>query len=149
VSQETLVIIKPHGMVHREFILGLIQGNGFDLVTSKVLESVDEATIRAHYHDVAERHGPEVLEQLVQQMTEGPLWVGIFDRAEAITVMRELIGSTDPEKAGPGTIRRILREGNESIALSKAEGRAVRNMIHASSSWEDYWREFKVWFQAS
>lgn len=144
-EQETLVIIKPHGMVHQAFILAMLKENGFGLLTGKVLEP-DEAMIRAHYHDVAERYGPQVLEQLVQQMTEGPLWVGVFSRADAVNYMRELIGATDPEKAEPGTIRRILREGDESIALSKAQGRAVRNMVHASSSQEEYWREFKVWF---
>ena len=132
-------------MVHQAFILAMLKENGFSLLTGKVLEP-DEAMIRAHYHDVAERYGPQVLEQLVQQMTEGPLWVGVFSRADAVNYMRELIGATDPEKAEPGTIRRILREGDESIALSKAQGRAVRNMVHASSSQEEYWREFKVWF---
>jgi nucleoside-diphosphate kinase len=146
VIEQTLVIIKPHavGTGKISAIEARIREAGFAEVMSTGLIAKDE-TIRRHYHDIAERYGPEVLEQLVTQMTAGILLVTIYERECAVSVMRELIGATDPAKAAPGTIRGDFCNG-ETLAKAKEEGRAVNNLIHASSSPEEFEREKAVWF---
>ncbi len=146
-EEKTLVIIKPHAIRQNLYdpIIKLIEMTGFEQV-AHIWKLASPEEVEKHYHDIEKRHGRDVLEQLISQMTSSRMWVAIFRRDNAVQVMRDLIGATDPAKAAAGTIRNQLAEEGESLALAMSQRRAVNNVIHASASKEDFEREFRVWF---
>lgn len=54
-----------------------------------------------------------------------------------------LVGDTDPAKAEPGTIRSM---SPDSMALSLSERRALRNLVHRSTSPDETVREASIFF---
>jgi len=54
-----------------------------------------------------------------------------------------LVGDTDPAKAGPGTIRSLSQD---SVERSLSERRAVRNLVHRSTTREETEREAAIFF---
>jgi len=67
-------------------------------------------------------------------MTSGPVVVIILKHINAVEEFRKLIGSTDPAKAEPGTIRKIF-------AVS-----VQMNAVHGSDSDENAVREAGFFF---
>jgi len=63
---------------------------------------------------------------------------------DAIHTTRRIIGDTDPANADSETIRGEL--GVDSMDQADDEGRALRNLIHASADPEDAGREIPLWF---
>ena len=68
----------------------------------------------------------------------------LVEGQSAVEVIRRITGNTDPAKAEEGTIRGDFAD--DSIEKANAENRAVRNILHASSSLEDAEREIELWF---
>ena len=54
---------------------------------------------------------------LVEFMTSGPIVVAVLKKENAVEDYRKLIGSTDPEKAEAGTIRREFAESMRANAV--------------------------------
>jgi nucleoside-diphosphate kinase len=67
-------------------------------------------------------------------MTSGPGLALALERDDAVAVLRQTIGATDPAQAEPGTIRRLYAQSKE------------RNAIHASDSTENAIREVGFFF---
>lgn len=65
-------------------------------------------------------------------MTSADIIAMILEREGAVAKGRELIGKTDPSKAEKGTIRGDFAD--DSILKANLEGRATRNLVHASDS---------------
>jgi nucleoside-diphosphate kinase len=77
--------------------------------------------------DVAARHyaehqGKPFYDGLIAFITSGPVVAMIWEGREAVSVVRSLMGATDPLKASPGTIR-----GDLALDLGM-------NLIHGSDS---------------
>jgi nucleoside-diphosphate kinase len=70
-------------------------------------------------------------------MSSGPVFVMILKHKNAVEEFRKLIGATDPEKAEPGTIRKLF-------AVS-----VTMNAIHGSDSDENASREAEFFFSDS
>jgi nucleoside-diphosphate kinase len=66
--------------------------------------------------------GKPFLEPLVAYMSSGPIVALVLEGDNAILRLREVVGSTDPAKAAPGTIRRDFGVDIQS------------NAVHASDS---------------
>ncbi|MET8983438.1 nucleoside-diphosphate kinase [Streptomyces sp. NPDC004539] len=60
------------------------------------------------------------------------------------SLLRRLIGHTDPAAAVTGTIRGDL--GEDTLSEARAQQRLVRNLVHTSDDPEAARREFGVWF---
>ena len=69
--------------------------------------------------------GKPFYDELVTFMSSGPITAAILEKGNAVEDFRKLIGSTDPEKADEGTIRKLF-------ASSIGE-----NAIHGSDSDEN------------
>jgi nucleoside-diphosphate kinase len=67
-------------------------------------------------------------------MTSGPVFVMILKHDNAVEEFRKLIGATDPNKAEPGTIRKIF-------AVS-----VQMNAVHGSDSDENAQKEADFFF---
>src|SRR6202022_1578504 len=98
-----LVLVKPDG-VQRGLvgeIIGRLERRGLKLISLKLMQISRELAAR-HY---AEHQGKPFYNGLLAFITSGPVVAMIWEGREAVTVVRSLMGSTDPLKAAPGTIR--------------------------------------------
>jgi nucleoside-diphosphate kinase len=118
--QRTLVLVKPDG-VQRGLvgaIIARLEGRGLKLVGLKMMRITKEVAAR-HY---AEHQGKPFYDGLIAFITSGPVVAMIWEGREAVSVVRSLMGATDPLKATPGTIR-----GDLALDLGM-------NLIHGSDS---------------
>ena len=76
-------------------------------------------------------------EALVKFMTEGPIIVMALERENAIAVLREVMGATDPAKAAEGTIRKRFASNIE------------RNCVHGSDAPATAQTELQFFFSAA
>ena len=125
--QRTLVLVKPDG-VQRGLIgpiLARLERRGLKLVAMKMMRISRELAGR-HY---AEHQGKPFYDGLIAFITSGPVVAMIWEGREAVTVVRSVMGSTDPLKAAPGTIRGDLAldlgmnliYGSDSAARAETE----------------------------
>lgn len=132
-EQRTLVLLKPdaiqRGLVGE--IISRIERRGLKLVACKLLRE-DEALAHRHY----EAHvGKAFFPGLVKFITSGPILAMVWQGKNAVDVVRATMGSTDPQKAAPGTIR-------ADYALDIG-----RNVVHGSDSLESAKREIELFFR--
>jgi nucleoside-diphosphate kinase len=126
-------MIKPDGVKRRLVgeIISRFEKRGFNIVAMKMVH-IDRTTAERLYE---EHKGKSFFEELINYITSGPVVCMVVEGEEAVTVVRKMIGNTDPKEAPPGTIR-------GDYALTKAE-----NIIHASDSEEKAKREISIFFE--
>lgn len=78
--------------------------------------------------------GKEFFDGLVEFMSSGPVIAAILEKDNAVEDFRTLIGNTDPEKAAPGTIRKLFAQS------------VRKNAIHGSDCDESAERECNFFF---
>jgi nucleoside-diphosphate kinase len=85
-----------------------------------------------------------LLEKLKKYMTSGPVIVMVWQGAHAVKIVRKLTGGTEPLMSDVGTIRGdyVL----DSYQMSDSDGRAIRNLVHASGSDKEARDEIRLWF---
>lgn len=114
------MIIKPEavrrGLVGQ--ILERFERKGL-LLRRLELREIPPQTAREHYAHHADK---PFFAELIESITSGPVVMAVLEGEEAVTVVRNLVGPTDPVKAPPGTIR-----GDLARALPD-------NLVHASDS---------------
>ena len=130
--QRTLVLCKPDATSRRlgGEILSRLEKTGLKIVAMKMLW-MDEALAKRHY---AVHEGKPFFESLIKYITSGPIIAAVFEGENAIAVVREAMGATDPAKAAPGTIRADLAESIE------------RNLVHGSDAEETAAVEIPIFF---
>ncbi len=130
--ERTLVIVKPDG-VQRGLIgpvMSKLEKRGLKIVAMKMIR-IDR--------DLAERHygihrGKSFFEPLVAYITSSPVVVAVFEGKNAVQVVRNTTGATNPVDAAPGTIR-----GDYALEIG-------RNIIHGSDSVENAQKEIDLFF---
>lgn len=130
--ERTFVMIKPDG-VRRKLIgeiIGRIEDRNFSIVGMKMLIP-SRQLVEEHY---AAHRGKDFFEPTVEFVTSGPVIAMIVEAENAITLMRTMMGATNPLEAAPGTIR-------SDLTVSMRE-----NLIHGSDSPEAAATEIKLWF---
>lgn len=124
--ERTLGIIKPDAFSSRESIKEMIKKSGLTLILSeqKTL-SVEEA--REFYKEHVDK---PFFAELIVYMTGGPVEVLLIEGEDAINRWRQLMGSTDPQEAEPGTIRKIFgtNKGRNAVHGSDGPFSAVREI---------------------
>lgn len=91
--------------------------------------------------------GNEVVERNAEFLNSGAVMALVFQGPNAVKKIRNLIGSTFPESANPGTIRGDF--GLENSFTGTKRKRTTYNLIHASGSVEEAEEEIKIWFKES
>lgn len=169
-EERTLVIIKPDG-VQRSLIGEITQR--FERIGLKLaaldFRVPESETVESHYlvdpdwrektgkktiesykekgetppSDDPEEVGQRILDGLKKYMSSGPVVVMVWQGAHAVQLVRKLVGGTEPLSSDIGTIRGdyVL----DSYKMSDTDGRAVRNLIHASGSVEEANLEIDLW----
>jgi len=87
----------------------------------------------------------KILENGKKFMTAGPVIAMVWQGAHAVRIVRKITGSTEPLTSDMGTIRGdfVL----DSYAMSDADDRFVRNLVHASGTVEEAEMEIAHWFK--
>ncbi len=88
--------------------------------------------------------GTRVRNGLIEALTSGPVVAVVVEGNSAISIVRKIVGATNPEKADPGSIRGMFT--TDSYDLADRNKRAVRNIAHASDSPETAKKEIATWF---
>ena len=131
-SERTLVLVKPDG-VQRGLagaVIDRIERSGLRISALKLIQ-MDRSLAERHY---AEHVGKPFYDGLVDFITSGPVVAMCVDGPNAIASVRRLMGATDPQEAGPGTIR-----GDLAVEIG-------RNLVHGAANAEDAAREVAIFF---
>ncbi len=89
-------------------------------------------------------YGRGIVEVLLHYITLGPVVAIAVEGASAVSVVKKLVGVTQPAVSDVGTIRGDFTI--DSYETANMAGRAVRNLIHCSEKPEDAKKEIAIWF---
>jgi nucleoside-diphosphate kinase len=175
-KERTLVVIKPDG-VQRSLVGEIIrryERTGLKLIAMKLLVPTPDMA-RKHYmvggeewlenvgkkaasayekrgekspYKTFRENGEAVLEGNVKYLTSGAVIAMIWQGLSAVAVVRKITGGTEPLSSDVGTIRGDLTIDSYQFADS-SDGRAIRNLIHASGEPEEAEKEIPIWFKES
>ena len=103
--QKTLSIIKPDAMElkYSGKIIDFIEEKGFKIIAQKKIV-LTKNQAEAFYSVHKER---AFFHELVDFMISGPILVQIIEAKDAVSYHREIMGSTNPDEAEEGTIRKL------------------------------------------
>ena len=134
-SNRTFTMLKPDSIEQGNMlpILNMIENAGFKIIALKYKKmSKDEAEKFYSIHS-----DKPFFNDLVSFMTRGPIIAAALEKENAVEEFRQLIGSTDPQEAMDGTLRK-------KFAKSKGE-----NAVHGSDSDENALIEIDFHFDSN
>ena len=171
-KERTLVIVKPDG-VQRSLIGEIIkrfERSGLKLAAIKMMVPTAEH-VEQHYSldpewrrvtgekriNKARERGEKppsedpleitaiILNNLKKYLSSGPVVCMVWQGAHAVELVRKITGGTEPRSSDVGTIRGdyVL----DSYNMADADGRAIRNLLHASGSVAEANKEISHWFK--
>lgn len=134
-TERTLAVIKPDALEKGVIgeICGRIEGAGLKIVGMR-MQKLNAQRAEGFY---AVHKGKVFFDSLVKFMTSGPIVVMALEGEGAIAKWRQTMGSTNPEEAAEGTIRRDFGTNIE------------RNAVHGSDAPETAKFEIGYFFEAS
>jgi nucleoside-diphosphate kinase len=132
VLEQTLSIIKPDAVSkgHVDEICKRLEESGLSIVKKETMH-LDRDKAEGFY---IEHKGKGFFEDLIKFMTSGPIQVQVLEGEEAIVKYREVMGSTNPQEAAPGTLRADFADSIDA------------NAVHGSDSKESAKREIDYFF---
>ena len=130
--EKTLSIIKPDAVGKNVIgkIISRFEENNLYLVAGKLVHFSDEMASGFY----AEHEGKPFFNDLKKFMTSGPVFVQVLEGENAVQKNRDLMGSTNPKEAAPGTIRADFANSIDA------------NAVHGSDSVESAKREIEYFF---
>ena len=114
-------------------IITRLEEKGLKIVAAKMMIITDDLA-RKHYAEHSEK---PFFKDLVDYITSGPVLAMVIEGGDCISLIRKMVGATNPKEADLGTIR-----GDYAIDTG-------RNIIHASDSPESAKREISLFFDDS
>ena len=114
-KNRTFTMIKPDAMQngHALAILTHIEKAGFKIVAMRMTQ-LDKESAKSFYSIHKER---PFFTDLVNYITSGPIIAAILEKENAVNDFRQLIGSTNPEEAADGTIRKLYAKSIDANAI--------------------------------
>lgn len=130
--EETLILVKPDGVKRRLSgeVISRIERKGYDIREMRLMQLGRELA-EEHYGEHSDK---PFFGELVDFITSGPVVAMRVEGENAIKVMRNVMGATNPAEAAPGTIR-----GDLALTISE-------NIVHGSDSPESAGRELSLFF---
>ena len=131
-EERSLVLIKPDAMQRglAGEIISRLEKRGLKIVAMKMLQ-MDKALAKRHY---AVHAGKAFFNGLVNFITSSPIIAIVFQGENAVAIIRQTMGGTDPTEADSGTIR-----GDFGIDIG-------HNLVHGSDSLENASGEIDLFF---
>ena len=128
----TLILVKPDAFARNLTgeIIARFERKGLKITALKHT-TLDRQLAEQHY---AEHQGKPFFEELVSFITSGPLVALVLEGHEAVKAARQVIGTTNPLDAAPGSIR-----GDFALEVGQ-------NMVHGSDAPESAAREAALFF---
>lgn len=133
-AEQTLVLVKPDG-VQRGLVgevISRLERRGLQLVGMKLMQ-VTDALARQHYGEHVDR---PFFGGLVSFITSSPIVAMVWEANNAVEIVRNTLGQTNPVNSPAGTIR-----GDLGIDIG-------RNLVHGSDSPESAAREVNLFFSS-
>ena len=129
---QTLILVKPDAFDRAMTgeILARFERKGLRILALRKMTASEEVA-KEHYAEHVEK---PFFGELVEFITGGPLVAAVLEGPRAVEAARQLIGSTDPVEASPGSIR-----GDFALEVTF-------NMVHGSDSEGSAEREIAIWF---
>jgi len=129
---QTLVILKPDAVRRRLIgeIVRVFEQKDLRIAELRLCEP-DRAMFETMY--IEHRNRP-FFRELISFMCSGPIVLILIEGKSVVSIVRSLVGATNPSEAAPGTIR--FRFGWSIDA----------NLIHASATEMDAKRETRLFF---
>ncbi len=130
--ERSLVLIKPDGMERNLAgkIMARLEELGLKVVALRMLH-MDKALAQRHYAVHKEK---PFFKGLVDYITSAPIIAIALKGENAVEVIRNAMGATDPAKSKKGTIR-----GDFGVSLE-------HNSVHGSDSPENAEKEISLFF---
>ncbi|MBT9176179.1 MAG: Nucleoside diphosphate kinase [Firmicutes bacterium] len=130
--ERTLCLIKPDAVQRGLMgaVVSRVERKGLQIVGLRMLKASRELAA-IHY---AEHQGKAFYPKLIDYITSGPIVALCVQGHRAVSVLRAIVGKTDPAEAVSGTIR-------GDFGMCKG-----RNVIHASDSVDAAKREIELYF---
>jgi nucleoside-diphosphate kinase len=130
--ENTFVMVKPDGVARGLVgeVISRLERKGLVLEQMRSL-TIDEEMASQHYGEHVEK---PFFGELISFITSGPVVATEWSGESAISVVRTLVGATDPKEAVPGTLR-----GDFGLEVTQ-------NLVHASDSAESAERELALFF---
>ena len=130
--EKTLSIIKPDAVRkgHIDEICKRIEDSGLNILEKKKMNLTQEEAEGFYI----EHKGKPFFDALIEFMTSGEIQVQVLEGEDAIMRYRDLMGSTNPQEAKEGTLRRYFAESIDA------------NAVHGSDSPESAVREIDYFF---
>jgi nucleoside-diphosphate kinase len=131
-SQRTLVLVKPDAMQRglAGEVISRLERKGLRIAAAKLLRVTEELAGR-HYEAHTDK---PFFGSLVSFITSSPIIALVVEGRNAVDVVRQTMGQTDPAKAAPGTIR-----GDLAMDIQN-------NIVHGSDSLDSAAREIALFF---
>lgn len=134
-KEKSFLMLKPDAVKRKLAgkIISRLEEKGLKIVAAKML-IIDDDLAKEHYGEHSEK---PFFKDLVDYITSGPVLAMVIEGSECITLIRKIVGATNPKEADLGTIR-----GDYAIDTG-------RNIIHASDSPTSAQREIALFFKDS
>lgn len=130
--ERTLVLVKPSGVARGLVgeVISRMERRGLTIKVARMLVVTPDMAVR-HY---AEHKGKGFYQELVDHITSGPIFAMVVEGPSAVSVVRRMMGATNPLEADPGTVR-----GDFGLDMR-------RNVVHSADSLESAKREIEIFF---
>ena len=133
--ERTFSFLKPESVMRGLIgeIVSRFEKKGLLLVAAKLIQmsSTQAETLYGVHRD------KPFFNELVQHVTSGPVFLMVWEGPSAVSVVRNLVGATNPLNAAPGTVR-----GDFALQVTP-------NAIHGADSAENAKREMTIFFSPS
>jgi nucleoside-diphosphate kinase len=142
--ERTLVIIKPDGLVKSLTgnIITALSETKLKIVAARIVK-VSRELAEKHYSELKTKK-PQIFEETMNYImgkyhTDRVLAL-VYAGDNAVQKIREICGETNPENAGPTTIRGRYGRINSKTGV-------FENVVHTSESPEAAKKEISLWFK--
>lgn len=131
-KQRSFVMLKPDAVKRRLSgeVISRFEKRGLKFMAAKMM-IIERSLAEKHYGEHSEK---PFFKDLVDYITSGPVLATVIEGEECISLIRKMVGATNPQESDLGTIR-----GDYAIDTG-------RNIIHASDSVDSAKREIALFF---
>lgn len=146
--ERSLIVFKPDAV--QRGIVGEIMSRfekvGLKIVGTKMLAPSYDHFFH-HYENIGKmisRRGQKAFDVTLEMMSAGPVIAFVLEGVEAVSLLRKMVGATEPKSALPGTVRGDYSHMSFGHADENEVG--IPNLIHASGDPEEAKAEIAHWF---
>ncbi len=146
--EKTLIIVKPDALQRgiAGEIITRFEKAGLKIIAAKMVRP-DYDHYYAHYENIGKmisRRGQKAFDVTLEMMQQGPVLAMVLEGVEAASLVRKMVGTTEPKAAAPGTIRGDY--AHMSFGYADEQGVGIPNLIHASGDADEAKEEIAHWF---